>query len=221
ERAAEVKAAPRRRPWGVEVVLLRYLREVVDAPPTQRGEVATVAVRQERHDRIIEATTVPVQEEQRVENSVWHRIVAGLIRIGDLKALFDEPRDEMLGGSAVGLVAEHCVRRLIPGVVGGSGVLPGPGLKRLEAVDLEGRHAVLPKIFVLVIAKDDNEVRVEVVELLTRPPHALDQFIAMLPGVRLALVVAPLPAHGLWPGRRTAVALRQERVLHHAFDARS
>src|SRR5262249_58307815 len=142
ERAAEVKAAARRRPWWVEVVLRRYLREVVDAPPAQRGEVATVAVRQERHDRVIEATAVPVQEEERVEDGVWHRIVAGLIRIGDLKAFLDEPRDEMLGGSAVGLVAEHGIRRLVPGVGAEPGVLPGPGLKRLEAVDLEGRHTV-------------------------------------------------------------------------------
>ena len=108
----------------------------------------------------------------------------------------------------------------MPGVGAGSGVLPGPGLKRLEAVDLEGWYAVLLKIFVLVVAEDDDEVRVEVVELLTRPPHAFDQVIAMLPGVRLTLVVAPLLAHGLWPGRWTAVALRQERVLHHAFEAR-
>src|SRR5262249_25075403 len=62
---------------------------------------------------------------------------------------------------------------------------------------------------------------VEVIELLTRPPHALDELIAMLPGVRLAFVVTPLLAHGLRPGRRTAVALRQARVVHHAFEARS
>ena len=211
--AAQVEAAPRRRPRWVEVVLLGHLREVVDAPPAQRGELAAVAVRQERHDRVVEATAVPVQEEQRVEDGVRHRIVARLVRIGDLEALLDEPRDEMFGGSAVGLVAEHRVRCLVPGVGAGPGVLPGLGLKRLEAVDLEGRHAVLPKIFVLVVAKDDDEVRVEVVELLARPAHALDQLGAMLPGMRLALVVAPLPAHGLWPGRRTAVALRQERVV--------
>src|SRR5437773_2501538 len=48
ESAAQVKAAPRCRPWGVEIVLLRYLREVVDTPPAQRGEVATVAIRHER-----------------------------------------------------------------------------------------------------------------------------------------------------------------------------
>src|SRR5262249_54132145 len=76
ESAAQVKAAPRRRPWWVEVVLLRYLREVIDTPPAQWGEVATVAVRQERHDRVVEATAVPVQEEQCVEDGVRHRIVA-------------------------------------------------------------------------------------------------------------------------------------------------
>jgi hypothetical protein len=151
---------------------------------------------------------------------VRHRIVAGLVRIGDLEALLDKPRDEILGGSAIGLVAEHRVWRLIPGVGTGPGVLPGSRLERLEAVDLEGRHAVLPKIFVLIVAEDNNEVRVEGVELLACPPHALDQLVAMLQGVRLALVVAPLPAHGLWPGRRTAVALRQEWVMHHPFDAR-
>src|SRR5262249_61390775 len=76
-------------------------------------------------------------------------------------------------------------------------------------------------ILVLVVAEDDHEVRVAVVDFLTRPPHALDELIAMLPGVRLPPVIAPLLAHGLWPGYRVAVALRQERVLHHAFDARS
>src|SRR5215471_6486716 len=55
EGAAQVKATPRRRPGRVEVVFLGYLGEVVDAPPTQRGEVATIAVRQERHDWVVEA----------------------------------------------------------------------------------------------------------------------------------------------------------------------
>jgi hypothetical protein len=56
--------------------------------------------------------------------------------------------------------------------------------------------AVLAKIFVLVVAKDDDQVRVEVVELLTRPPHALNQLGAMLPDVCLALIVAPLQRAG-------------------------
>jgi hypothetical protein len=53
-------------------------------------------------------------------------------------------------------------------------VLPGLGLECIEAVDLKGRHAVLPEVLVLVVAEDDDQVRVEVVEFLTRPPHALD-----------------------------------------------
>src|SRR5215831_8230967 len=151
EGAAQVKAAPWRRPGWVEVILLGYGREVVDAPPTQRGEVATVTVCQERHDRVVEAVAVPVQEQQRVEDGVRHRIVAGLVGIGDFETRLDEPGDEMLGGSAVGLVAEHRVQCLVPGVGAWPGVRPGARLKRLETVDLEGRYAVLPKIFVLVV----------------------------------------------------------------------
>jgi hypothetical protein len=100
--------------------------------------------------------------------------VAGLICIGDLEALLDEPSDEVFGGFAVGLVAEHRVRRLVPGVGSRPGVLLGPGLEYIEAIDLEGRNAVLPEVLVLVVTEDDDEVRVEVVELLARPLHALD-----------------------------------------------
>src|SRR5712692_6438493 len=94
EGTAQVKAAPRRRPRRIEVVFLWHVREVVDAPPVQRSELAAVAVRQERDNRVGEATTVPVQEQQRIEDGVRHRLVAGGVRIGDLEALLDEPRDE-------------------------------------------------------------------------------------------------------------------------------
>lgn len=54
----------------------------------------------------------------------------------------------------------------------------------------------------------DDEVRVKIIELLTRPPHALDQLGAVLPDVRLAFVVVPLLAHWLWPGRRDCGSTR-------------
>src|SRR5262245_2094501 len=134
--------------------------------------------------------------------------MARLVGISDLEVFFDEPSDEMLGGSAVGRVAEHRVRRFVPGIGAWPGVFSGFRLKRFEAVDLEDRYTVLPKIFVLVVAKDNDKVRVEVIELLTSLLYALDELITMLPGVRLAFVVVPLLAHGLWPGRWTAIALR-------------
>src|SRR5262245_62498616 len=51
ESAAQVKAAPRRRPWWVKVVLLRYLREIVDAPSAQwsRSEEHTSELQSLRH----------------------------------------------------------------------------------------------------------------------------------------------------------------------------
>jgi hypothetical protein len=107
---------------------------------------------------VVEAAAIPVQEEQRVKNGVRHRLAAGLIRIGDLEALLDEPCDEVRGGSAVGLVVEHRVPRLVPGVGAGPGVLPGLGLECIEAIDLEGRNTVLLKVLVLVVAEDDDEV---------------------------------------------------------------
>src|SRR5262245_56005606 len=58
--AAQVEAAPRRRPRWVEVVLLRYLGEVVDTPPAQVRELAAVAIGQKRDDWVIEAAAVPV-----------------------------------------------------------------------------------------------------------------------------------------------------------------
>jgi hypothetical protein len=42
--------------------------------------------------------------------------------------IFDEPYDEMLGSSAVGLVVEHRVRPFVSGVGAVPGMLPGLGL---------------------------------------------------------------------------------------------
>src|SRR5881275_1301524 len=74
-------------------------------------------------------------------------------------------------------------------------VLPGVQLGLIVGEDREGRDAVFLVVLVLVVAPDNDHVRVECVELLPGFPELIDHFLAMGSGVGLALVVAPLLAH--------------------------
>jgi hypothetical protein len=59
--------------------------------------------------------------------AVFVVIVLLLAALHWIGGIFDEPCDEMLDRSAVGLVVEHRVRPFVPGVGAVPGVLPGLG----------------------------------------------------------------------------------------------
>jgi hypothetical protein len=63
-------------------------------------------------------------------------------------------------------------------------------------------------ILELVVAPNDTEVGLKVIEGMTSPAKFVDHRLSMLIGMGLALVRVPLPAHGLRPTLRRAQTVR-------------
>src|SRR5215470_16525066 len=106
-----------------------------------------------------------------------HRLVQGLIGIRHVDAALDQPRREILGRPAMAMQAQGPVSRLVPTVrfaaiapmaIG----LPWPDLEiRVVAKNTEGGDDVLAEVLVLVVAPNENEIRVEIVQDLADRPE--------------------------------------------------
>src|SRR5262249_3375939 len=103
---------------------------------------------------------------------------------------------------------ERLVLGLVPPVLAAV-ALPGLHVDGVVGEDRERRHAVLAVVLVLVVAPEQNEVGLEGIELGARLPEMMDQVVAVLVGVRRALVGAPLLARRRMPAGRRAKRLRQ------------
>src|SRR5579859_3990518 len=112
---------------------------------------------------------------------------------------------------------EHRIRRLAP-EVWLSEMRPRLGLELVVSQDAEGRDHVLSKVLVLVIAPDDDEVRLEVVEYLAGLADLVDDTRSMGLAHATALVRAPFLAQPLRPAIRGAQVLRQARVLQRSLE---
>src|SRR5262245_43777792 len=108
--------------------------------------------------------------------------------------------------------AEGLVAVLSPRVRGDARALPGPDLEVRIGLDAERGDDVLLKGFVLVIAPDQDEIGLEFVERLARPPESAGHLGAMGQGGGETLVVAPLAAEWFGPSRRVAEPLRQPGI---------
>src|SRR5580765_8655020 len=93
---------------------------------------------------------------------------------------------------------ERLVLRLVPPVLAAVS-LPGLHVDRVVGEDRERWHAVLAEVLVLVVAPEQDEVRLEGVELGTDLSEVMDQIVAVLVGVARALVGAPLLPHRRMP----------------------
>ena len=133
-------------------------------------QVAAVAVDRERHDRIREALPVPIEIQERVGEGVRHRVVQRLVGIGEVDAALDQPGRDVFRRLAMALQRQRPVARLAPAVRLAdpvAAVRDGPGLQvefGVVAEDAERRDDVLLEILVLVVAPDQHEIRVEIVE---------------------------------------------------------
>ena len=78
--------------------------------------------------------------------------------------------------------------------------------------DAEWRDYVLPEILILVVSKDDDEVRVEVQYLLANAPETLHQPRPVDGGGRHTLVVAILRLHRFRPVERVLQLFGQPLV---------
>ena len=155
------------------IVLLLILHR----PAPVADNLASVAVDQERNDRVVEALPVIVQVQQGVYNRMAQPalLVQGLVGVGHVDALLDQAGHQSLG-SGMAPVIERSVRRFAPDVVLGAAI---PVLHRLAfdivvCQDAEGGDNVFFEVLVLVIPPDHHEVRVKGVQLGTLSAEAVD-----------------------------------------------
>src|SRR5947209_7866505 len=94
---------------------------------------------------------------------------------------------------------EGSLLRLVPYVVTASEIPPWLKLHLLIRQNAKCRNAVVPKILVLIVTPDDDEVRLETIKLCTDDAELFNQLTAVLIGMCLASIVAPLCAHTSWP----------------------
>jgi hypothetical protein len=148
-----VEAAPGLRRGWVHLGLRRHLREVVEHSSAERDETTPVAVDGKWEERIREASAVPIEVERRVEEGVRHGVAQRRVRIGNLEAVFEQTRRQVLARLAVAGVVEAGVGRLVPGV-GAAAVLPGLDVEALVGEYRERRYQVLAEVLVLIVAPD-------------------------------------------------------------------
>ena len=130
---------------------------------------------------------------------------AGLVQrfmgVGHVYALVNQAGDQGSGGLGVPRITEGLLRRLIPNVAASAAILVGEGLT-LELVirqHAEGRNDILLEVLVLVVAPNQDEVRIKGVQLLPQLAEALDHSIPQALGGGQAFVLPVLDPHRFRP----------------------
>ena len=196
---------------------------------------AAVAVHVERHDGVREAAAITIEEQECVGEGVAEAfLVQRLVGIGHRHAGPDQARGKLLGAVAAAVDAHGPITGLTPAIGPGLAAAIPPGLQVevvVEPINAERRNDVLAEVFVLVIADQHDEVRLEVVDhlplLAEVRPHPLS--VALDRGA--AFVVAHLGQHFARPvgailvlridvGRRQDVVEEPEHALGRCAERR-
>src|SRR5262245_10932906 len=96
--------------------------------------------------------------------------------------------------------------------------LPGLHVDRVVGEHRERRHAVLAIVLVLIVAPQEDEVRLESIQLGPGLPEVVNEVAPVLVGVARAFIGAPLLAHRGMPARGRPQALGQERIGEQQLD---
>ena len=139
----------------------------------------SVAVDRKRQHWIGESFTVPIQVQARVEKRVRHGSVIWPVAVRHVEAVLEQARREIFACAPVPGEVKACFCRFIPGV-GPLVVFPGFDVERVVRQDLKRGYAIFSEILVVVVAPDQDQVRVEGVELGTSPAETFDQRGAVL-----------------------------------------
>jgi len=150
----------------------------------------------------------------------------GLVGIGHVDAALDQPGGEVFGRLAVAVQLKPPVGRLAPAVRLAT-VAPMaiglPGRDReivIETKDAKGRNDVLAEIFVLVVAPDQHQVRVERIECGPDRAEVVGHPGAVALRCRVALVVAKLSHQLSRPIGLVLVVGRHAGCGQQAMEAR-
>src|SRR5215475_12620383 len=180
-----------------------------------------VAIDLEGDHPVGEADAIVVEEHDRVEEGVSEPgKVERLVGLGHVHALLEETRGEVLARRAVARDLEYRVRRLRPGVGSDARLLPRPRLDLVVGENTEGRDDVLGEVLVLIVAPDDDHLRLELVEATARLPELADEGLAVAGRARRATIGAVLAPHRLGPARGITKSLGEAGILENAAKNR-
>src|SRR5439155_24392369 len=112
----------------------------------------------------------------------------------DVTSFVQQRRREMLAAHPMAAHREAFVFGLVPGVRATLIVQPRLNLCRIVSEDGKCRNAVFPVVLKLVVAPDNTEIGLKLIEHAARAAKTIDHRLAMLVGMRLPFIRSPLPA---------------------------
>ena len=96
--------------------------------------------------------------------------------------------------------------------------LKGCGVNRVESKDAERRYAIFAEVLILVVAPDQNEVRVEQVQSCADSAKSFNRTIAMCGCGPAGLVFCPLLSHLRGPVRWVSGSRWQPWAVQHTLE---
>src|SRR5437763_3096295 len=114
---------------------------------------------------------------------------------------------------------EAFVFGLVPGVRATLVMQPRLNLRRIVSEDGKCRNAVFPIVLKLVVAPDNTEIGLKLIERAARAAKTIDHRLAMLVGMRLPFIRSPLPAPRLRPVINGTQMFGQRRICQTQLDA--
>src|SRR5204862_571976 len=154
-----------------------------------------------------------VEEQQGIDEGVAQPIllVQGFIGIGHINALLEELAGQVAPLLGTAGVAEHGLCGLSPRVT--PPALEGLARDIVPGQYTEGRNNVLLKVLVLIIAPDQQEVRLEGIDRRPQLAKAVHEPLPMCERRAEALIRAELVPHGLWPTAGVLLLRRDAPVV--------
>ena len=129
-----------------------------------------------RQDRIVPSLPVVVQIKKGIDERVAQpHVMMGRVGVGNVEASFDERARQKPRRAQVAFVNEDLVVGITPHVGLGFGVSAPEerlGLNRVEDIDAKGWNDVFPEVFVLVVSKNEDEVRPKLVNGAPKLSHS-------------------------------------------------
>src|SRR4029077_6390011 len=127
---------------------------------------------------------------------------------GDVKPLLQQSRREVLRSDPMSVNREALFFGLVPRIHAALVVQPGLDLCCIVSENGKRGNTVFPVIFKLIVAPDDTEVGLKLIEGAARQAKTIDHRPTMLVGMGLTFIGSPLPAHSFRPVVERTQALR-------------
>ena len=139
------------------------------------AQMAAITVHVERNRRIGKPSAIVVEIKNRARESVAeHLSVMQSIGPSDVKTIFEQLFRKQIRRFPMPFDLHDCILGLVPHVaVGAESIarLEGRPVDFVESINAEGRYDVLAKVFVLVIAPDQDKIRPEGIQRRARRAH--------------------------------------------------